>query len=180
MRPALPDQPGKAVVQRDRTVEALDWLESLEESFYRYSKATMPRFVAYRTLSVEDTTSIADRYPLGLKPGHYGICCRRSKQFITEGLKDFSRKYRDLRQALFWGLSSKTSSPFRSAEPTGSVRLIISICRRSSGYARHNIERSTHKSGNEYLSNSFKLHLSHVTSPRLNLGASLKATHVFS
>jgi hypothetical protein len=113
----------KLLCREIEPLEALDWLGSLEESFYRYSEGYNAPFCGIQDfISRKIPTSIAESsYPLGLKPAPlWDMLPAAVSNSITEGLKDFSKKIRGFETGNILGLESKTSSPIQvQREPTG-------------------------------------------------------------
>jgi uncharacterized FAD-dependent dehydrogenase len=104
-------------------LEALDWLGSLEESFYQYQDGYDAPFCSIQDfISRKMPTRIVESsYPLGLKPAPlWDMLPAAVSNSIAEGLKDFSRKIRGFETGNILGLESKTSSPIQvRREPTG-------------------------------------------------------------
>lgn len=97
-------------------LEALDWLESLEESFFRYSNsyqapfATIAGFLQQTQRGRIPETS----YPLGLVPAPlWEMIPQPLVEALSEGLQDFERKLRGYETGVLLGLESKTSSPIQ-------------------------------------------------------------------
>lgn len=97
-------------------LEALDWLESLEESFFRYSNsyqapfATIAGFLQQKQRGRIPETS----YPLGLVPAPlWEMIPQPLVEALSEGLQDFERKLRGYETGVLLGLESKTSSPIQ-------------------------------------------------------------------
>ena len=95
-------------------LEALDWLEALEEKFFRYAEGfaapccTIGDFIARK----ESGAIFPSSYPLGLKPAPlWELLPPSVSDALREGLKDFSRKIRGFETGTIMGLESKTSSP---------------------------------------------------------------------
>ncbi|MBF0228728.1 MAG: FAD-dependent monooxygenase [Desulfamplus sp.] len=101
--------------------DALDWLENLENDFYRYSGGYAAPFCSIndfidkkiRTKPHSIANNVVESsYPLGLKIAPlWELLPKEIIVAITEGLKDFSRKIRGFETGLIMGLESKTSSP---------------------------------------------------------------------
>jgi uncharacterized protein len=104
-------------------LEALDWLGSLEESFYRYSEGYDAPFCGIQDfINRTMPTQVAETsYPLGLKPAPlWDMLPVAVSNAIAEGLKDFSRKIKGFETGNLLGLESKTSSPIQvQREATG-------------------------------------------------------------
>ncbi|HPC93594.1 MAG TPA: FAD-dependent monooxygenase [Sedimentisphaerales bacterium] len=97
--------------------EALDWLGSLEHSFYEYSSSfaapacRITDFVTRRGPS----DVLESSYPLGLKPAPlWEMLPSQISNAIAEGLKDFARKIKGFETGAILGLESKTSSPIQA------------------------------------------------------------------
>lgn len=96
--------------------EALDWLGSLERSFYDYSNGfaapscRITDFVSRKAPS--DVTESS--YPLGLKTAPlWEMLPSPIAAAIGEGLKNFARKIKGFETGAILGLESKTSSPIQ-------------------------------------------------------------------
>ena len=106
-----------SLLQREvSAAEALDWLESLERSFYDFSGYKVPfcsiqSFLKGKTLPAGAETS----YPMGtteaplweMLPPEISTAMRR-------GLRDFSQKIRGFETGNLLGLESKTSAPIQA------------------------------------------------------------------
>ncbi|MEI7500513.1 MAG: FAD-dependent monooxygenase [Bacteroidota bacterium] len=98
-------------------LEALDWIENLERSFYTFSADYQAPFCSIRDFidgtiprKIPETS-----YPLGLKPAPLwnmlpGVVTRA----LREGLKDFENRLRGYSNGILLGLESKTSSPIQA------------------------------------------------------------------
>lgn len=93
---------------------ALDWLEELERSFYRYSKGFRAPFSTIADFlrgAVTDSCP-SSSYPLGLIPAPLReMLPEVVAGALTEGMKDFCRRVKGYDQGILLGLESKTSSP---------------------------------------------------------------------
>ncbi|MBW2673891.1 MAG: FAD-dependent monooxygenase [Deltaproteobacteria bacterium] len=94
--------------------EALDWLEALEEKFFRYAEGfaapfcPIADFIAMKEAGVIPASS----YPLGLKPAPlWELLPPSVSDALREGLRDFARKIKGFETGTIMGLESKTSSP---------------------------------------------------------------------
>ncbi|MBN2255872.1 MAG: FAD-binding protein [Deltaproteobacteria bacterium] len=96
--------------------EALDWLEALEERFFRYAEGFAAPFCPIGDF-VERRESGAifpSSYPLGLKPAPlWELLPLRVSQSLRAGLRNFSRKIKGFETGTIMGLESKTSSPIQ-------------------------------------------------------------------
>ncbi|MBA4373078.1 MAG: FAD-dependent oxidoreductase [Thermodesulfovibrio sp.] len=109
--------PDRLIGRESTPLEALAWLEALEESFYRYSDGFLAPFSSIRDFIGMKVTSqtVETSYPLGLKPA--ALCDLLPAEIssaIREGLMDFSRKIRGFETGIIMGLESKTSSPIQA------------------------------------------------------------------
>ncbi len=94
--------------------EALDRLQDLEESFYRFSEGYRAPFCTIRDfLSRKNRVQDHDTsYPLGLIPAPlWEMIPHPVTEALTLGLQDFSRKLKGYENGILLGLESKTSSP---------------------------------------------------------------------
>jgi len=97
-------------------LEALDWLENLEHSFYDFSGGYKAPFCTISDfISGKLPTKIPETsYPLGLKPAPlWEMLPARVVHSMREGLKDFNRKLKGYENGILLGLESKTSSPIQ-------------------------------------------------------------------
>ena len=109
--------PDKLIGRQATPLEALDWLEALEESFYRYSDGFKAPFSGIQDFINKKGPSkiVESSYPLGLKPAAlWDLLPAEVSSSIREGLKDFSRKIRGFETGSIMGLESKTSSPIQA------------------------------------------------------------------
>jgi len=105
-------------------LEALDWLEALEEKFFRYAGgfAAPGCPIADFIAGHERGALFASSYPLGLKPAPlWELLPPRVSGALREGLKDFSRKIKGFETGMIMGLESKTSSPIQVLRDTGGL-----------------------------------------------------------
>ena len=108
-----PDQlAGKAL----GPLEALDWIESLELSFYEYSKGYAAPFCSIddfiKGKMPNDTPDTS--YPLGLKPAPlWEMLPAHVVASLRAGLMDFDRKIKGYSKGNLLGLESKTSAPIQ-------------------------------------------------------------------
>lgn len=122
-------------------LEALDWLEALERSFYDYSKgyaapACLIRdFLEQRVSGSFPVTS----YPLGLISADFDSLFPQSiVQSLREGITDFCRKIKSFDEGVMMGLESKTSSPIQAVRDEGGKSAgfeNLYICGEGSGFA---------------------------------------------
>jgi len=97
-------------------LDALDWLEALEEQFFRYAEGFAAPFCTIRNfIEGKGNSAIsASSYPLGLKPAPlWELLPPTVSDALREGLKDFSRKVKGFETGNIMGLESKTSSPIQ-------------------------------------------------------------------
>ena len=95
-------------------LEALEWLENLEKSFYNFSCGYQAPFCSIEDFIAgrEPSTIPESSYPLGLKPAPlWNMLPDQVTRSMREGLKDFSRKLKGYEKGILMGLESKTSSP---------------------------------------------------------------------
>lgn len=97
-------------------LEALDWVQQLEEKFYLFSQgyqapfATISDFLQKKVSSKIPETS----YPLGLLPAPlWEMLPQPVIEALQEGLLDFSRKLKRFDDGILLGLESKTSAPIQ-------------------------------------------------------------------
>ncbi|MFC1807127.1 NAD(P)/FAD-dependent oxidoreductase [Candidatus Omnitrophota bacterium] len=97
-------------------LEALDWVEKLERSFYEFSDSfkgpfcTIKDFIDKREVS----GAVESSYPLGLKPAPlWDLLPQEVSKPIREGLKDFCRRIEGFDTGIIMGLESKSSSPIQ-------------------------------------------------------------------
>ncbi|MDD5475191.1 MAG: FAD-dependent monooxygenase [Syntrophales bacterium] len=97
--------------------ETLDYLEELEESFYRYSGGYRAPFCKISDfIEGKETVEIPETsYPLGLQPAPLReLIPPAVVPAITHGLRDFCKKIRGFDNGIIMGLESKTSSPIQA------------------------------------------------------------------
>lgn len=106
--------PDRLIGHEATPLEALDWLGSLEESFYRFTggfQAPVSGIADFIRKKGPAGIS-ASSYPLGLKPAAlWDLLPSEVSASIREGLKAFSRKIKGFETGNIMGLESKTSSP---------------------------------------------------------------------
>jgi uncharacterized protein len=103
-------------------LQALDMVEELEKSFYDYTSS-------YRApaCSIHDflngklkTDKLYSSYPLGLEPAPlWDLLPRQVVSAMRAGLKDFSRKMKNMETGNLIGLESKTSAPIQVIREEG-------------------------------------------------------------
>jgi uncharacterized FAD-dependent dehydrogenase len=104
-------------------LEALEWLENLEHSFFDFSQGYQAPFCTIADfISGKEPEKIPETsYPLGLKPAPlWDMLPAQVTHSMREGLKDFNRKLKGYEKGILLGLESKTSSPIQVLrEPNG-------------------------------------------------------------
>ena len=97
-------------------MEALDWMEKLENSFYQFSKGykapfcSITDFINKKQTSAETQTS----YPLGIiQTPLWELLPKEIEHAMRAGLKDFIRKMKGFESGNLLGLESKTSAPIQ-------------------------------------------------------------------
>ena len=105
------------LIGRESTpLEALDWVEALEQSFYRYAGGFKAPFSGIHDFidRKEVSGTVETSYPFGLIPADlWDLLPFEVSNSIKEGLKDFSKKIRGFETGIIMGLESKTSSPIQ-------------------------------------------------------------------
>lgn len=130
------------LLQREVTpLEALDWLESLEQSFheqaggFRAPACGIREFIEGRSKN----TALTSSYPLGLKPADlWTLLPTPVSRALRAGLNDFSRTIRGFEDGVILGLESKTSSPIQMVrDETGHCAGFenLAVVGEGSGYA---------------------------------------------
>ena len=122
-------------------LQALQWLEDLEHSFYEFSGGFSAPFCTISDfISATEPKSIPETsYPLGLKPAPlWNLLPAVVTNVLREGLKDFDRQMAGYGKGILLGLESKTSSPIQALREknglcTGFENLFIAG--EGSGYA---------------------------------------------
>jgi uncharacterized protein len=97
-------------------LEALDWLENLEKSFYKYSDGFKAPYCSIEGFINKKTPSRSTEssYPLGLLPAPlWNLLPKDISSSMRESLKEFSRKIKGFETGNIMGLESKTSSPIQ-------------------------------------------------------------------
>lgn len=96
--------------------EALDWLESLEAQFFKYSNGYSAPFCRIQDFIDKKycSESVESSYPLGLKPAPlWDLLPSEVSNSLREGLRDFCKKIKGFETGNILGLESKTSSPIQ-------------------------------------------------------------------
>ena len=97
-------------------LEALQWLEELEQSFYAFSGDYRAPFCTISDfINSKEPRSVPETsYPLGLTPALlWNMLPPVVTHALREGLKDFDRRLRGYSNGILLGLESKTSSPIQ-------------------------------------------------------------------
>ncbi len=97
-------------------LEALQWLEDLEHSFYDYSDGYSAPFCSISDFihSTEPRAIPETSYPLGLKPAPlWNMLPPVVTGALRAGLIDFERRLNGYSKGILLGLESKTSSPIQ-------------------------------------------------------------------
>lgn len=105
------------ILKRDvSAIEALDWMERIENSFYEFSKGykapmcSIQDFINKKLTSTNTNTS----YPLGIMQAPlWELLPDNIESALREGLKNFIRKMKGFETGNIIGLESKTSSPIQ-------------------------------------------------------------------
>jgi len=99
------------------SLEALDWLETLETKFYEYTSSFKAPFCTIKDFIKKEaaTNTAPSSYPLGLTPAPlWELLPQEISNSIREGLKDFSKKIKGFETGTIMGLDSKSSSPIQA------------------------------------------------------------------
>ncbi len=97
-------------------LEALEWLENLERSFFEFSGGFEAPFCTIGDFlkGTEHAKIPETSYPLGLKPAPlWNMLPQVVTHAMREGLKDFNQRLRGYGNGILLGLESKTSSPIQ-------------------------------------------------------------------
>ncbi len=97
-------------------LEALDWMEKLENSFYQFSKGYKAPFCSIRDFinKKQNQSAIQTSYPLGIiQAPLWELLPNEIEHAMREGLKDFIRKMKGFETGNLLGLESKTSAPIQ-------------------------------------------------------------------
>lgn len=130
-------------------VEALDWLNALEQRFYRFSAGYQaPACGIADFINAKGPTGVApSSYPLGLKPAPlWELLPQPVSVAIRQGLVEFGRKINGFASGTIMGLESKTSSPIqvlREENGLCSGFTNLSLVGEGSGYAGGIISSAT-------------------------------------
>lgn len=105
--------------------EVLDWMDNLEEQFYKFSiSLEIPANMAFDYMKKRESREIGKiSYQRGIRSARlHTMLPEMLSNAISEGLVDFGRKLRGFEKGVLMGLESKTSSPIQVArEKDGSV-----------------------------------------------------------
>lgn len=105
-------------------LEALDWLETLEQQFYNYSKSFKAPFCSIENFinKKEKSSIVKSSYPLGLNPAAlWNLLPSEIGDSLREGLKNFSKKIKGFETGIIMGLDSKSSSPLQVLREKGNL-----------------------------------------------------------
>ena len=108
--------PNQLIGSTTTALEALEWIENLEEKFYDYSGGFQVPICGIQNFIDQSIPSrnIESSYPLGLTPAPlWEMLSHRISCAIREGLKTFIRKVKGFEKGNIMGLESKTSAPIR-------------------------------------------------------------------
>jgi len=114
--------PDQLIREGASALEALDWLEELERSFYRFAPDYRAPYVSVRGFlkGKADSGKVTSSYPLGLVEAPLWEMLPASLvPALRNGLKDFSNKLRGYEDGILLGLESKTSSPVQVLREPG-------------------------------------------------------------
>lgn len=99
-------------------LEALELLQTLEESFFRFSESYAAPFCTihdFLNRSSLCSGGVKTSYPMGLIDAPlWNMLSAPIIDALTEGLQDFSRKLKGYEKGILIGLESKTSSPIQA------------------------------------------------------------------
>jgi len=98
-------------------LEAVEWLGSLEESFYTYSGGYQAPYCNILDFINRKQTAetVETSYPMGLTSAPlWEMLPPAVISSMTQGLKDFGRKIKGFETGIIMGLESKTSSPLQA------------------------------------------------------------------
>ncbi len=100
----------------------LNWVESLEEKFYRFSGGYQAPFCSIdEFIKKKEPVHIPETsYPLGLKPAPlWDLLPGKVGESMRSGLMDFCRKIKGFETGIIMGLESKTSAPIQVIRDEG-------------------------------------------------------------
>ncbi len=107
----------KLIGREVSALEALDWLETLEKTFFdivggfQAPSCTIREFLDRKDPGAPPPSS----YPLGLQPAPlWEMLPAPVSESLREGLKNFGRKIKGFETGILLGLESKTSSPIQA------------------------------------------------------------------
>ncbi len=105
----------EALTGREVTaLEVLDWLEGLEERFFRYAEGFAAPCCPIEDFLLERDSgrTCTSSYPLGVKPAPlWELLPPPVSDALRQGLRDFGKKIRGFGTGSIMGLESKTSAP---------------------------------------------------------------------
>jgi uncharacterized FAD-dependent dehydrogenase len=108
--------PGQLADSEISPLEALDYVQQLEESFFSFSKGYQAPFCTIQDFLKKRISqqSVESSYPLGLISAPlWEMLPEPVVKSISEGLLDFNRKLKGYETGILLGLESKTSSPIQ-------------------------------------------------------------------
>ncbi len=97
--------------------EAIDWLEKLEQSFYRYTSGYAAPFCSIKDFISQKITSANNQtsYPMGIVQAPlWELLPSEISRAMRKGLTDFIRKMKGFEEGNLLGLESKTSAPIQA------------------------------------------------------------------
>jgi uncharacterized protein len=106
--------PDELAGRKVTALEALQWLENLEASFFDFAKGYQAPFCSINDfLREKEPHKLPETsYPLGLMPAPlWNMLPPAVSASIKQGLADFCRKIKGYEKGILLGLESKTSSP---------------------------------------------------------------------
>ncbi len=116
--------PDQLLNKKADPLEILDWLKTLEQNFYDYSKGyaapgcRISDFLENRSPAPVSETS----YPLGLTPAPlWELLPDNVGNAMRQGLINFSRKLKGFDTGTIMGLESKTSAPVQAVREPGGL-----------------------------------------------------------
>jgi len=102
-------------------LEILDWMDRLEERFYKFSNSLIiPACHAKNYMTRTESKKLTSTsYPLGIQAAPlYDMIPNFVSEAIATGIQDLSRKLIGFDEGVLMGLESKTSSPLQVARET--------------------------------------------------------------